>query len=182
MHLQSAAMTGRFVRVAALLFLGACVHYQTTPLRKPYQGEETGVVWGSKVEYLTPTQRVAYEITVRDGKLYTADGALLTTGRRGAIFVMTEEGRLYAAPDIDPGYFHHSSFVAGAPVAGAGELYAKEGTLTEISDQSGHYEPGPEFTAQVLRRLRDLGVDLSQVVVRRISVGEYSAMDYLSDN
>jgi len=87
------------------------------------------------------------------------------------------------ASGVDPGRFHHSSLVAGAPVAGAGELYIDDGVLVGVTDESGHYQPPIELTAQVLRRLRDLGVDLSAVTLRLVGVeDEVEALDYLSSH
>lgn len=56
--------------------------------------------------------------------------------------------------------FHHSSFLAGGDVAGAGELVVENGELTLITDQSGHYQPTQAMTAQVVQHLRSLGVPI----------------------
>jgi len=125
------------------------------------------------VRYLTPDELADYRVFARDGKLYSAeDGGLfdtsggrsLHTGGSGrAIFVMDNQGNLYASEAHALGDFHHSSFLAGQPVAGAGEIVVRDGKLIEITDRSGHYKPAPNFLQQVLDQLEAQGIDVSQV-------------------
>ena len=125
------------------------------------------------VRYLTPDELEPYRVFVRDGRLYSArDGGLFDTsgassvhagGGGRAIFVLDEQGNLYASNRQKIGEFHHSSFLAGRPVAGAGELIVQDGRLIEISDRSGHYRPEPNFRKQVLAQLKAQGVDVSLV-------------------
>jgi hypothetical protein len=121
------------------------------------------------VDYLDEASRRDKMLHVRDGKLHDSDGmpfdtsggrSLHSSGGR-AIFVMDEQGNIYASNDHRRGRFHHSSFLAGGPVAGAGELRVVDGKLELISDQSGHYLPPRELTQQVVDRLRSLGVEVS---------------------
>ena len=79
-----------------------------------------------------------------------------------AIFVMDKSGRIFSAQH-KVGLFHHSSFLAGAAVAGAGEMRVESGTLKAISNKSGHYQPRAEEMVQVLDELRVRGVDLTSV-------------------
>ena len=66
---------------------------------------------------------------------------------------MAPKGQIYAAPR-DSADRHHSSFLAGGPVAGAGELVTgPDGVLKKVTDRSGHYRPEASHTAQVLERL-----------------------------
>lgn len=76
---------------------------------------------------------------------------------------MDEHGNLYASNKHEVGFFHHSSFLAGGPVAGAGELRVVNGHLHFMSDQSGHYRPTPEHLEQVVERLRAAGVEFDEV-------------------
>jgi hypothetical protein len=55
--------------------------------------------------------------------------------------------------------FHHSSLLAGAPVAAAGEIRCKNGVIELISNSSGHYKPPVEYVKQVFLELRDRGYD-----------------------
>jgi hypothetical protein len=123
------------------------------------------------VTYLrTNRERAPFEVTIKDGKLYKADGKLLDTksfeshwgGEGSAIFVMSKSGKLYVSPQ-EVGKFHHSSLLAGDDVAAAGTLSVKKGRITEISDQSGHYLPKVEISAQFLKELKAQGVDLGTI-------------------
>lgn len=152
-----------------------------------YRGEETGAVWGSKVKYLDGAERAAYQLKVVDGLLVDASGKRFDTtnassahtGAGSAIFVMAPDGTLYGALSHNVGRFHHSSFLAGGPVAGAGELVVKEGVLQTLSDRSGHYSPDAPYTAQALDRLQRMGVDLSNVTVESWNHGRTSAKAFV---
>jgi hypothetical protein len=48
--------------------------------------------------------------------------------------------------------------LAGAPVAGAGEIEVRQGILVTMTDRSGHYLPSAEANDRVLQRLRDQGL------------------------
>jgi len=54
---------------------------------------------------------------------------------------MDADGTFYASMEQAVGEFHHSSLVAGDPVAAAGELDVGQGVLEALSDKSGHYRP-----------------------------------------
>ncbi|WP_119726298.1 hypothetical protein [Thermomonospora amylolytica] len=78
---------------------------------------------------------------------------------RQAASTATESG-VHAA-----GVFHHSSFLAGGPVAAAGELRVVNGRLGLISDRSGHYQPPPEFRDRVVEMLRQAGVTITDDMI-----------------
>ena len=96
-----------------------------------YQGENVpgNSVWpGQQVTYLDDAGREAYRVIPRDGKLVdingnpfdTAAGASAHAGGGGrAIYVMDEQGNVYASNFHGVGEFHHSSFMGGKPVSGA---------------------------------------------------------------
>ncbi len=119
--------------------------------------------------------RKAYRLVIKDGKIYDAKGKLFDTtsaatvhagGHGKAIFVMDEYGNFYASKTHTRGEFHHSSLLEGKPVAAAGEMQVVNGELKLITDQSGHYWPGKDFTAQALDALKKAGVDVSNVKVQ----------------
>jgi hypothetical protein len=125
------------------------------------------------VHYMSEAERADYRLTVRDGKLYDAEGNLFHTasgstvhfgGGGRAMFVMDEQGNVYASTVQEVGRLHHSSFLAGAPVSGAGEIEVVDGVLTRISSRSGHYRPPPELQDQVLGVLGTRGVDITNVI------------------
>lgn len=124
------------------------------------------------VTYLTASELEETRVVVRDGKLYDSTGAPFDTGRgtsvwaggdTRAIFVMDRYGNIYASNDHAVGRFHHSSFLGGKPVAGAGELKVEDGVLKLISDKSGHYRPPPECMRRVVAALKAAGVDVDGV-------------------
>jgi hypothetical protein len=145
--------------------------YETTPLLGDFAGEETGKVFGSKVNYLNEAERAGYELTVKDGKVFDNSGNLFDTtssssihsGNGKAIFVMDEAGSIYASPTQTLGKFHHSSFLSGKPVASAGELKAVNGVIEEISRKSGHYKPSVDINSQIMNELENRGVDITNI-------------------
>jgi hypothetical protein len=83
-------------------------------------------------------------------------------GRGYAIYVMDGDGRLYASQH-KVGIFHHSSFLAGGNVTGAGEIKIVQGTVKAITNKSGHYKPTSAEMAQVMEELEGRGVNLAAV-------------------
>ncbi|MFE1593272.1 hypothetical protein [Nocardia sp. NPDC058705] len=151
--------------------------YETTPIQATFRGEHLvdNSVWGkTQVQYLDYNERQRFRLHGYDGLLHTVGGDLFDTtsaqtlwtpqGGR-AIFAMDQDGNLYSAPFHILGKFHHSSFLAGAPAAGAGEIAARDGKVIMISDHSTHYQPTRKFTRQVLDSLRRQGaaIDDNQV-------------------
>ncbi|WP_431957160.1 hypothetical protein [Nocardia lijiangensis] len=146
--------------------------YETTPIQPQFKDENLpgNQVWsGKQVKYLTPEEREAFRLTAHNGLLYDSQGQLsdsaaaktLWTPNGGrAIFVMDSDGSIYSAPFHILGEFHHSSLLAGAPVAGAGEIAVVRGRVQLISDQSSHYRPARRFTLQVVDSLRRQGVPI----------------------
>ncbi|GGL32460.1 hypothetical protein GCM10011588_54090 [Nocardia jinanensis] len=143
--------------------------YATTPLRPEFRGEHLpgNRQGGDKfVRYLRVEERDPYRLFAHDGLLYTGEQRPLDTthtrtlwtpqGGR-AVFVMDEYGWFYASPYHLLGEFHHSSLLAGAPVAGAGEISAAGGRVVLVSDHSTHYGPARRFTRQVVDSWRDRG-------------------------
>lgn len=123
------------------------------------------------VPQLTSESRLPYRVTVRDGLLCRDDGTPLHIEKTPpddtrALYVMRPDGEIYVRPD-DPwtgprrGRFHHSSFLSGRPIGGAGELEVVNGKLTYVSRASGHYDTQPEHLAAFLDELRLRGVDVS---------------------
>jgi hypothetical protein len=83
---------------------------------------------------------------------------------------MDAAGELYASFEAERDRLHHSSLLAGAPVACAGELLVFDGRLLLISNQSGHYRPPPRALAQALDALLRAGADLSATRVLSLGV------------
>jgi hypothetical protein len=123
--------------------------------------------------YFSEAERLSHFVLANKCKLEFADGEKL---RGNLIFVMSEEGDIFASPVGDlpdrrtmrgskaaPGGIYHSSFLAGSPVAAAGNLYVDDGRLTACDNGSGHYWPRKELNLQLLARLRELGCSDNQI-------------------
>jgi hypothetical protein len=149
---------------------------KTAKLRDMYKYENRTDVpnWthgDGPVEYLDEAGRQKYLLHEEGGRLYGSDGnpfdtsgaQSLHTGSGNAIFVMDDQGNIYASTRQELHRFHHSSFLAGGDVAGAGELVVQDGTPVMITPRSGHYWPTPEMNQQVIEQLKRMGVDTSKL-------------------
>ncbi len=147
--------------------------YEMQPLGADYVGEHlpNNSVFGTQVTYLDEAGRQPYHLEVRNGLLYDATGNLFDTtrarsahtGAGTAIFVMDAQGNFYSTMVHAVGEFHHSSFLAGQPVAAAGEMVVTNGRIVRITNRSGHYRPPGRLVDQAVARLEQLGVDVSGV-------------------
>lgn len=140
--------------------------YVTVPLQSHYVGESTSCVWQSPqkcppyVFYYTEAQLQPLKLTVKNNKLYNSSGNLFDT--RGAdpshsgpkaIFVMDTAGNIYGSNAHVVFLFHHSTFLAGRPVAAAGELSVTDGVINNMTSCSGHYRPAKSVTQQAIESL-----------------------------
>jgi hypothetical protein len=82
------------------------------------------------------------------------------SGPGKAIYVMSETGNLHVSSHV-MGNRHHSSLLAGSPVACGGELEAHGGRLTWLSNKSGHYMPKVPHLLQVLHQMQKKGVPMT---------------------
>jgi hypothetical protein len=131
--------------------------------------------FGSQVRRLTPEELEAHRLVVGpDGLIRRSDGTLFDTssassvhqgGGGRAIFVMDENGNMYASTYQEVGVFHHSTLGNGNPVTGAGEVEIIDGRLQTVTDHSGHYTPGRSNTQNVLDELQRQGIDVDAVDV-----------------
>lgn len=126
------------------------------------------------VPYLSAVERARYQVSIANGILSQKgeSGAWqpMNTEGMGYMFVMDGKGKLYAGDECV--LQHHSSFLAGAPVAAAGVMEVASGRLRYITDQSGHYSPTTDHTNQLLQLLQHRGVDLSKVQIDRVGLSK----------
>ena len=116
--------------------------------------------------YRTAKERAKFLVEVRDGKMYQNDKLM---NGDGYLFVMDGQGKIYAA-DKSEGV-HHSSLLAGNPVAAAGMMEVKNGQLTFLRNYSGHYTPTREYTEQFRDEIKSRGVNFDNV---KGNLGHYS--------
>lgn len=61
-------------------------------------------------------------------------------------YIVSADGDLYASNQNKIYRFHHSTILAGKAVAAAGEMQAKQGIISTITNCSGHYMSDPALT------------------------------------
>ena len=128
--------------------------------------------------YLSNSARASYRIDFEGGLLMWRGAPFDTSEMKSywspkgrAIYVLDQQGRFYAAeqrlPDdpFDDSRFHHSSFLSGAPVFGAGEMQVAAGKLQVLTAQSGHYHPTHKEMLQTVRRLSENGVRFYRIAL-----------------
>jgi len=76
------------------------------------------------------------------------------------IVVLTPQGEIFSTKKTRYQY-QHSSFTAGGPVLFAGDWVVKNGYISTIRCEAGHYEPSISSFQNLLRFLRDRGAPLS---------------------
>ena len=142
----------------------------TFALLPSFYNEDAGQA--GAVHYLGENERAKYRLHVRDGLLVDGHGQLFSPQHepKEYIYVLSEDGKLLCctSKDDDGRVLHHSSLVAGAPVAAAGQLTACRGRLLVLSNESGHYAPPPSSLHTMVHVLASHGlehVDLVQLDV-----------------
>jgi hypothetical protein len=73
------------------------------------------------------------------------------------MFTVTSKGDMFTEKG-DIGKSHHSSSVAGKALVFPGNISSKEGVITYLDNQSGHYKPDEGQTIQILGLLRRAGL------------------------
>ncbi|XVE96200.1 hypothetical protein REPUB_Repub02eG0201100 [Reevesia pubescens] len=119
------------------------------------------------IKYLGPTEREAFEVVIRNGKIvYKQSGELLDTtgGPKDVkwIFVLSAYKTLYVGQK-SKGTFQHSSFLAGGATLSAGRLVVEDGVLKAVWPHSGHYLPTEENFQEFMSFLQEHNVDLTNV-------------------
>lgn len=146
------------------------------------KGDVSDKDWKANVattQYMNGQQRQEHQMSFRAGQDATGAANMKVGGdslKKGGehIFVMDGEGQLFAKEAQQAlnqkdatgrgVHVHHSSFLAGEAVAGAGEMMIdQQGFVKEVTDRSGHYKPGEAQTTQTLGELENKGVNLNNV-------------------
>jgi hypothetical protein len=138
-----------------------------------------------RVSYVDPEQRWKYQVyLVGDNLRYRGerdaveggpmpplppllDTSAMTTAHSGdgfGIWVCSPNGAFYTYSH-NVCVFHHSSFLGGGRVIGAGEWVVRGGKLLLITHKTGHYRAGPEHLSNCIRLLRDARVNLRETIV-----------------
>ncbi|XP_049871945.1 uncharacterized protein LOC126370875 [Pectinophora gossypiella] len=164
--------------------------FSSTGVKVHYRGESKDCVWQwiscpPYVVYYDIEARSPLELHVKNGKLYTSKGDLFDTDQadfshsgQKAIFVMDPSGRIYASNQHPILLLHHSSLMAGNPVAAAGELKVDEGVIRSVSSCSGHYRPTLALTKQIITSLRRQGYNKDVNIQNCFGLDLYIDLDY----
>lgn len=145
--------------------------YSMGALSHDYAGENINCTWQfydcpPYVNYYDVVSRYSLQLHVEDGLIYNSRRELFDTSEadyghtgRNAIFVMDPVGRIYASNKHPVFLLHHSSMLAGNPVAAAGELSVIQGVIKKASSCSGHYRQSIVLTKQIKPALRRVGYE-----------------------
>ncbi|KAI4377447.1 hypothetical protein MLD38_015070 [Melastoma candidum] len=116
------------------------------------------------IKYLGPSEREAYEVEIRDGKLiYKLSGVPVDTVEGSKWIFVLSTTRAFYVGEKKKGVFQHSSFLSGAAITAAGRLVSHNGILEAIWPYSGHYHPTEENFREFIGFLEEHHVDLSNV-------------------
>lgn len=131
------------------------------------------LTWDEKTKIWLDAKGIPYD-TARENAKYNLKAstryeleALEKWGIDPCIWVMDTQGNLYVSAEQSPGKFHHSSFLAGGLVEGAGQVVFVDGKITHINNASGHYRPDIPSFRNVLEKLHlspEVGKDESEIV------------------
>jgi hypothetical protein len=159
--------------------------YQGKPLLDRYRYETQAGhpdnPFGTPVRRLSDSQREAYRVyfddegvlrKASDGTPFDSSAAQTWDGQSKAIFVMDEDGNMYASTYQRAGEFHHSTLSNGQPVAGAGELVATNGRVQYITARSGHYQPG-------MPEMQNVANELARNNVSGVPIFDFSGVNRL---
>ena len=112
----------------------------------------------------------------------TKDSSTWHAGTDSEIFVMGQEGDIHMSSH-KIGKYHHSSLLAGQPVAAAGTMTVHDGKIEYLDSKSGHYRPTQIHMDQFLHRLLTQRVSMDfRLVVRSnfyVELFNGTASDYL---
>jgi len=146
----------------------------------------------SSVRYLSADEREEYRIEIVGGifrwvetqeLVHTGNMYTFFSGDGHAIWACSADRRFYTG-DHEVGTFHHSSFLGGLPVIGAGEWTINHGRLVMLSAKTGHYRSRFDDMFRTMLRLSANGVDLNSVAVSwpwptKEANQFYRAMDFM---
>lgn len=138
------------------------------------------------VAYLDAATRRNYRVTFEQGvakyqgaNFDTAKMKTVFSGLGVAIWVMGEDGHMYAGSHVY-GELHHSSFFSGGAIKAGGEIRAHNGEIEFLSGKSGHYQPPIQNLVAAVKVLRDLAPHLNaEILVWRAGAPELISVDEL---
>ncbi|HIK07164.1 MAG TPA: DUF4157 domain-containing protein [Trichormus sp. M33_DOE_039] len=164
---------------------GQLVDYAGRPIKDLKGGD-------ARVDYLeSEVDRRSREVKISGGAWKDAFGGVVDSsdllaispdlpngGKGWMIFVLSPDGKFYAAGHKE-GEYHHSSALAGIPIKGAGAIKVTNGRLEAIADKSGHYKPNMHQMYTTLTQLQKAGVDLASIDVITRDFGDLKGDEWM---
>ena len=123
---------------------------------------------GIDKQYFTQEEKKAHQVFFEKGKAFYYRGGrfvpvpdsppdLQVLGKAKSepayLYVMDEDGNFYIGQPT-----RHSCFLAGMPVASGGHIRIKNGKITYLDNESGHYRPTVEMFNQGVTELNSQGM------------------------
>ena len=132
------------------------------------------------VKYLTEKEREKYEVSFDKKGKVKINGH---TAKKGEYMYVLDASKkeLYAGKK-ETNKFHHSSFLAGAPVGSAGVLKVKSnGKLDKAKPSSGHYKPKKEH-GENLREHLAKDTNLGKRKAEKLEIKEHKSKSHKSSS
>ncbi len=137
--------------------------YEVKEMQEKYKKKDADEGEDKDVVYFSAIEREKFKVYVKEGRLVNSKGEPLNITNTKAIYVMDAEGNIYIHPKAVMGKIHHSSLLAGSPMAAGGDIRIVNGLITQINNRSGHYHPTPEMMGQMLDELEVRGTNLEKL-------------------
>ncbi len=112
----------------------------------------------------------------RKAKAELVNGKVIFAYGNGQIYIRSEP---HGQPRPDG--FTHANFLSGAAVKTAGQMFIRDGVITRLDNESGHYKPGSTTLEWALQKLSSVGVDLTRILLVMDDghdMVSYNASDY----
>lgn len=135
-------------------------HYQHIPFFVWLEDQE--MLFNTfQITYFNPSEMERCKLNVIDGSFYNAvDGSLahFNTDDKEYLFSISLDKELFVVEGST--YVRHTTLSGGKPSLGSGTLKIKNGTLTYIDTESGHYQPSPYLLNRVFDIFKEKGLAL----------------------
>ena len=166
---SSQAFSAQSCQSLASSFIKQDRYERVLKMQSRYRGEESLSSSYRPVTYLSQSEREEKILSLKNAniKIGNQDFSCSSHGC-DKIFVMSPTGKIYIG-DSRLHNFHHSSFLAGKPVSGAGNFKIKNNQIIYLDNLSGHYKPEIDHTFQVVEELLKRGFEFPQKI--RITLG-----------
>jgi hypothetical protein len=115
-----------------------------------------------QVQYFDKTRlnEFCLRVSSKDHLFYDSNGKKANfNNNEEYLYVITPSKNIAVIKASDE--FRHTTLTSGQPVLGAGSIKIKEGKLSYIDTESGHYQPTPYFLLQSIRLLEEIGLKIN---------------------